>query len=443
MLGTTPTAAVPSPTEARVKVVFVNDSTSNANWGDRAAAISLMAMVERVGGEIVHVVTEQDLKDTTFRGRGVHPSPAEADLKRGRLRSFVPPILLEIRRRRMRPVATSRGGLIPRTWAEFESSAAAVLGPRDPWPELLDAIRGCDVVAIHGDGGMVGNGVLPRTVLFLTYLAKQHLHKPVIMVNHTADFDHADLRASAERVYPTFDDVVFRDAVSVERCAAFCAGRFAPDSAFTFRPLDRDAWLPVAGRATFFDVWPETALFDPARPYVCVGGSSILGGDRDAGAIAGQFALLVRHLQSVYAGQIVLTVSDIVDEPVMRPLAEGLGLPLIAVRTSVQQAVDIVGNADAYIGGRWHPSIFALRGGAPIIALSSKTFKMRALAEAAGLSSSVFDALEVGREAEAIGRGLLGLLEQGDELRKRLRTWGDAQAEAAWGNVRYLKDWRG
>ena len=425
-----------------MKVVFINDSTSSANWGDRAAAISLMAMIERVGGERVHTVTESDLKATSFRSAASEPEPGRANGVHG-LRQFVPPILLELRRRRMRPVASSRGGLIPREWSEFPSAAAAVLGPRDPWPELIDAIRACDVVVIHGDGGMVGNGILPRTVLFLAYLVKQHLHKPVLIVNHTADFDHADLRASAERVYPSFDDVVFRDPVSVERCASFCDGRFAPDSAFTFRPIDRDAWLPVASRPTFFDVWPDTARFDPARPYVCIGGSSLFGGDRDPRATGDQFAVLVRHLQSVYAGQVVLTASDAVDEPIMRRVAAGLDLPLVGVGTSVQQAVDIVGNAEAYIGGRWHPSIFALRGGAPILTLASKTFKMQALADMAGLSSTVFDALAVDRDAEAIGNALLGLLEQGAAMRHRLRSWAEGQAELAWDNVRYLKHFQG
>lgn len=425
-----------------MKVVFINDSTSSANWGDRAAAISLMAMIERVGGERVHTVTESDLKATSLRGAASGAAPGRGKGAAG-LRQFVPPILLEFRRRRMRPVASSRGGLIPREWSEFASAAAAVLGPRNPWPELIAAIRDCDIVITHGDGAMVGNGILPRTVLFLAYLVKQHLHKPVVIVNHTADFDHADLRASAERVYPLFDDVVFRDTVSVERCATFCDGRFAPDSAFTFRPVERDTWLPVASRPTFFDVWPDTARFDPARPYVCVGGSSLFGGDHDPRATGDQFALLVRHLQSVYAGQIVLTASDVVDEPIMRHVAAGLKLPLVGVRTPVQQAVDIVGNAETYIGGRWHPSIFALRGGAPILALSSKTFKMQALADAAGLSSAVFDSLEVGREAEAIGHALLGLLEQGDSLRQRLRTWAEGQAESTRDNLRYLHRFEG
>jgi polysaccharide pyruvyl transferase WcaK-like protein len=144
----------------------------------------------------------------------------------------------------------------------------------------------------------------------------------------------------------------------------------------------------------------------------------------------------------VYPGQIVLTVSDIVDQHVMRRLAASLALPLIGVTTPVQQAVDIVGNADAYVGGRWHPAIFALSGGSPVIALSGKTFKMQALADAAGLSTAVYDAFQVGRDRESIGRTLIAQLEQGGALRRRLKAWADGQAQLSWENVAYLEKWR-
>ena len=58
--------------------------------------------------------------------------------------------------------------------------------------------------------------------IFLTYIAKTIYDKPVIIVNHTADFSHPDLRRIAEEIYPLFDDVVFRDSIFVSG-AAYCA----------------------------------------------------------------------------------------------------------------------------------------------------------------------------------------------------------------------------
>ena len=52
--------------EVGLKVLFINDSTSSANWGDRAAAFSLKAMVAEAGAEISGIITEDDLARTQF-----------------------------------------------------------------------------------------------------------------------------------------------------------------------------------------------------------------------------------------------------------------------------------------------------------------------------------------------------------------------------------------
>ena len=422
-----------------MKVLFINDSTSNPNWGDRAAAISLRAMISARGGQIVHAVSELDLVLASF---GERPVPQElAGKRRARevATALAPPALAQIKRKIGQRSASSRESrLIPRAWKDFEPSARRVLDKKGVWPDFWRTIQDIDVAVIHGDGAMVGNGAHPRTILFLSYLIKKHFDKPVIIVNHTADFDQPDLREMAQHVYPLFDDVVFRDPVSAERCKTFCAGRFAPDTTFWFEPVDPEAWVPLARRMTYFDVWPDTARFDPAQPYLCLGGSSIFATLGQRNALADEYRRLVEHLQSVYSGQIVLTVSDIVDQGIFRPLAEQLKLPLIGLTTPVQLVADVLGNADAYIGGRWHPSIFALRGGAPILPLSAKTFKMRALTDMAGLPVTAFDALHPERDQQAIGRQLLSYVERRNELRASLRDWAEEMAADSWNNVAYL-----
>ena len=121
-----------------------------------------------------------------------------------------------------------------------------------------------------------------------------------------------------------------------------------------------------------------------------------------------------------------------------RALARRYSLPLVGVRTPVQQAVDILGHADAYIGGRWHPSIFALRGGTPLVALSSQTFKMGALTGMPGASPRTFDALDPYRDADGIVEQLSAFLAQGAMLREETRSWAGQMAEMIWGNVDYL-----
>ena len=425
-----------------MKVLFINDSTTNPNWGGRAATVALRAMIGRSGGDIVKTITLGDIVRSSLEHH-VASDNTQIDY-REMIGAVLPDWLLKLRRKLAPNLLRGRGErLIPRKWEEYDRCVEGLLGKATPWPGLVESLSAMDVAVVFGDGDIYGNGIVPRTLFFLSFLIKRHFDKPVIIVDHTADLEHPDLLRVAEEVYPLFDDVVFRDQVSAERCRALCAGRVGADAAFWFRPASREAWVSLAGRPTYFDLWPDTAPFDPSKPYLCIGGSALFGAVENTDTIFNGYLLLITRLQSSYPGQIVLTVSDRTDQEVLRAIAGELDLPLVGPTTPVQQAVDILGNADAYIGGRWHPSIFALRGGTPILPLSSKTFKMRALVDMAGLPSDVFDALDLEHETDAIERQLLHFLEQGDDLRIRLCSWADEMAKKSWSNVSYLSEIHG
>ena len=135
------------------------------------------------------------------------------------MRSIIPPVVLVARRRVFKDVdLTADNRVIPERWEDFGRAADLVIAaPDGPWPWLRAAIRLADLVVIHGDGAMIGEGIIPRTDLFLAYLAHERLDTPVVLVNHSADFDRPELRRMAEHVYPLFADVVFRDPVSATR----------------------------------------------------------------------------------------------------------------------------------------------------------------------------------------------------------------------------------
>jgi hypothetical protein len=427
-----------------MNVLFINDSTSSANWGDRAAAIALKHMIVASECRISGILSEESLKRSLFS----RPEPALRDEKRAHFGMFgratgllAPPLLLKAQQRISARLHGSRrnfiADMLPESWRDFEPCLQKVLRMRATNGGIFDMIEQADIAIIHGDGCMAGNARIARAELFAAYMIRKHFKKPVAIVNHTADFDHPNLREIAQRIYPMLDDVVFRDSISEERCRSFCNGKVAADSAFLFEPSPPELWLPVARRPTYFDVWPDTATFDPAEPYICIGGSSLYFYNKQFDPVAA-FTDFILHVKSRYSGQVVLTASDLRDEIIFRPIAKSLGIPLVGLTTPVQQAIDIVGNAQAYIGGRWHPSIFALRGGTPIIPISSQTFKMRALAEMSGMSSTVFDAMKLNQEAGAISLQLNDYLAQGAALRSRLRAWAGQESEKSWINVASL-----
>lgn len=425
-----------------MKVFFVNDSTSNPNWGDRAAASSLKQMIGEYGGVILGGLTEQQLALSSLSDHdwGLMGAPTQSGIKEC-VKQLIPPILLTARRTVKARFGQSGGSwpgdIVPQSWAEFDRQVDLLLQRSSDYSILTGLIKESDVVLIHGNGCMTGNPRIARAELFLAFLAKKAFQKPVIIVNHTVDLNDQVLHTMVANVYPLLDDVVFREPVSAERYGSMCNGRFAPDSAFLYAPAARAEWLPLATRSTYFDVWPDVAEFDPSQPYLCVGGSSILS-EASHQSVVESITALVSSLRSFYSGQLVLTVSDLVDEPSMRTVAERFTLPLVGLNTPVQQAVDIVGNADAYVGGRWHPSIFALRGGTPIVSLAANTFKMHALTQMCGLTEHTFDALDVSAHTAEIERTVVSFLSRGDELRNRLRAWAAEQASQSRGNASYL-----
>lgn len=419
-----------------MKVLFVNDSTSNPNWGDRAAAIALRTMIGGVGGEITYRLTENAIAQSQLDDGIPALAPVSVPIRRlhNSVRKLTPPALVGLGRR-----VQSRKPLIPDTWEQFPAFGDAVLGERTPWPAFVAALQQTDAVVIHGDGAVTGNGVAGRTMFFIAFLAKRAFGKPVVMVNHTADLNHPDLREIAHHVYPLLDDVRLRDPISAQRLSSICSATYAADAAFLFEPLAREHWNALAARPTYFEVWPDHATFDPRSPYLCLGGSSILAHAQDVPAMLTGYRELIEQLRQVYDGTIVLTVSDLIDQPYFRHLGHDLGLPVIGLRTPVQQAVDVIGNADVYVGGRWHPSIFALRGGTPIVPLSAKTAKMEGLASMIGLQPPLPNANNLRSAVGTVIRGVHEALAGGPELRLRLQSWAGTQAQDAWNNVAALR----
>lgn len=184
-----------------MNVLMINDSTSNQNWGDRAAAISLKKMISASGGVIVGTVSEDEFKQWNFRET---PKTRQPHLAAKIFTQFVPrppPVFSKIAQRLSGRFSSTAGDdIVPLRWEDFDHHIKLLLGNGDRYAKLLNTIQLADMVVIHGDGCMVGNTRIARAELFLSYLIKKHLNKPVIIVNHTAEFDHPDLSKMARQV---------------------------------------------------------------------------------------------------------------------------------------------------------------------------------------------------------------------------------------------------
>ncbi|MGD1921142.1 MAG: polysaccharide pyruvyl transferase family protein [Pleurocapsa sp.] len=330
--------------------------------------------------------------------------------------------------------------MIPENLSEFEPFAQKAIAGEILQTEI-QCLKKCDLVVINGEGSIYDRQRKGRMMLFVAYLAKRHFNKPCILVNHTADVHDPIMAEMVSCIYPMLDDVVFREPLSAEACSNFIRednSLLAADAAFTYRPMPKTVWSSVAEREGYFSIWPDSAVgFNPQKPYICVGGSSIyLRPDRPQYDPIPGFIELCIALQNI--APVVLTAPCQTDEKIFRPVAKELNLPLIALSTPTQQAVDILGHASAYISGRWHPSILALTGGTPIVTLTANTYKTQALLKQIGLDAPTFDALRLHEEKESIVALTDSYIKEGNELRQRLRQRAEELSKLTWQNVRYL-----
>jgi polysaccharide pyruvyl transferase WcaK-like protein len=332
---------------------------------------------------------------------------------------------------------------VPLSVDEYDRAADRVV-EGELFADQRDAIEACDAVVINGEGSVYDRRRKGRVLLFLAYVAAERLDTPTVLVNHTADVSDPIVREAVATVYPLLDDVVFRAPRSAEACEAFLPGSVVDhpgaDAAFRHRPIaDRDAWASVVAREEYYGVWPDSAAgFDPGEPYVCVGGSSIFDRpDRPRYDPEPACVSLCRRLERRVAPA-VLTAPCPRDARLFRPVADELGLPLIGPRTPVTQAIDVLGNADAYVGGRWHPGVYAATGGTPVVTLTANTYKTAGLVEHLGLDAPTFDALALHRHVSEIASLVEEYVDRGEPLRRRLSERAEELSALATRNVEAL-----
>jgi polysaccharide pyruvyl transferase WcaK-like protein len=416
-----------------MNVYLINDTRVHPNWGSRATTYKLRQMLAAVSATVTASLPLERLAHLSWDDRPVTDKVKRNayDLTNNPMMKKAIHIAFNQSRRFLSEVA-------PQRWQDFNRCAEEVMKGRS-LSEVKENLQTCDVIVINGEGGIFGTQREARMMFFIAYLAKTYFQKPVVMVSHTADVRDPVLLEMARHVYPMLDDVVFREAQSLELCKPFVNGKLSADVTFDYQPAPYEAWLKVASQPGYFHYYPDlSAEFDPRQPYVCVGGSSIyFRKDRPAYNPVPAFTMLCKRLAE--QTQVVLTASATPDLAIFEPIAKELNLPLIRPEVSPQQAVDLLGHASAYIGGRWHGGIFAATGGTPMLTLKAHTFKVDSLNQQLGLTTQPFNALALQSEIEPILKALEQQLSD-PTMRVRLRNRARELGKLSWENVRFVKE---
>jgi polysaccharide pyruvyl transferase WcaK-like protein len=427
-----------------MRVSFVNDAFTSKNWGARIATSALKDLILKSGGEIDVNVFESEL--SKFRLGRPETKSSENGKEKGKNSGihaglFIPPVIPKAYRKIQHTfMRKNSGNDIPAEWSSFQKLADDCVAGKTLLSNHVEMMSETDVVIINGEGSMYGNRQYAKANLLLAYVAKVKLNKPTAIVNHRIDLSDPDLHNLVSHIYPLMDDVVFREKSCLEESKNICNGKFAADSCYYYRPLPRDSFnkrytLKQTIECANYLSSNGVPKLDPSKPYITVGGSSYVQIEFDL--ICKNYEVLLKKLKKLPI-QIVLTASGIPDHKMFKVLSKKLSLPFIGINTSAELGMDIINQSELYIGGRWHPSNFALAGGAPIIPLSSKTPKMSALNEMLPYESEVYSLTELDKYADSIVQKAEFILDAGVTLKKEVSEWSKQMAATVQGNVDIL-----
>jgi len=417
-------------------VFLVNDSRAQNNWGCRATTTALISLIEGEGARIIGNIGHAP--HTDYAGRSEFKLVARSTLKRL-------PIIHQAARHasvRWQKIQGPKRGFI-RSLDDFPVAAEAV-DRGEIWRVEGQMLRTADVTIVNGEGSIYGQQLKGFLALFWAWYAKSRHGKSVAFVNHTADLSDPELRRAAEYVYPLLDDVSFREPVSQRECAYAAPqaqGGVVPDAAFCHRPVPMSALCDLASRRGLFSIWPYDAdNFDISRPYLAVTGSSALNRPETStnSTTSAQFTKLCEELQKLGL-PVILVAPDPTDAEFLVPVARALKLPFIAPSTPLPLAHQVLAHASCLVGGRWHPGILAATGGTPLVNMTANTKKTTALLEQLDLDTTTFDCTNLQDSIKDLVDLTATYLEQGEQLRNRIRERADILRAQASGNVRLLR----
>ena len=198
--------------------MLVNDTSDAPNWGAKATSDALRALLGAAGSEVVTTLYSSSLLTPSWRSRRTTLQVTE------RVKGLVPnPKLQRLTEKVANRVSVTLPDPLTQRAAQLEPLAEQVMRGA-AFADELAALRRGDAVVINGEGCVYARRRESFMMFFLAYLAKVHLGKTTVFVNHSAELSEPALREVAAHVYPLLDDVVFREARSARACAPLHEG---------------------------------------------------------------------------------------------------------------------------------------------------------------------------------------------------------------------------
>lgn len=408
-----------------MKILLVNDTSGNPNWGCKATCEILKKMAADQGHEITGSISTRQLSKRQVSAPPKIMSVVDETFGEKFLRAKIPQSILK-----KLPLCTD---VIPSAFEDYEKWAKTA----ETYPIKLfensgdselnvlnvdKALRKSDAVLINGEGSTHGNRRIFHGIMFIAYLAKRMYNIPVIIANHSLTCNDPEVEKTARAVYPLFDDIIFREPLSIKDnmhiLPRIDENNLAPDAAFLWRPIERKSLVSVYGSLSRSDnSYPEGLDF--TKPYICVALGSGFEKEYKKVSLDEKIKLVSHFIKkvSVPGYQLLLLCHGELEEKLFSQITNLHGVSLLPLETPIQDVVNILGNASLVIGGRWHSAIIGLTGGTPFISLSANTTKMHGLNIMLENNEPVYDIGNLEAQIEGIKNSVLRTLAAEQRIR--------------------------
>lgn len=253
---------------------------------------------------------------------------------------------------------------------------------------IYSKISEAELIVINGEGSMIFTSPPRRDLLFqLCIINIAHkLKKPIFYVN--AMISDCPFTGRNTQLFELSIEtlkkcklVSARDPISYNIVKDRLNNiDFTPDALFTWFNLIRTPMFKLPSNTDILIPFPEYentfGCLDFTKPFICLGGSSIIP-KLDKYKVIKSYTKLIKALKSLRMP--IYIIESCSGDMVLREVSQKTEIPIIQVGTNIIAITSILSSSSLFISGRYHPSIMASLGGTPCIFLKSNSHKTRSL----------------------------------------------------------------
>lgn len=368
-----------------MKILYIGDNRNRTNWGCRATSMALGALL-REAGEISGIVSGKEVAfdNSSLAWGGMRPASFWKKLDAlpfGKVQRGFKAV------KRRLAIREDYIGLSP------AASLARFHTLRKDYGFLQEIYRKteeADALVINGEGTYIFTSPPRRDTLFFNFMLHlgQQMGKRTYVLNAMFS-DCPKSGRNGETFGITMEMLRKCDAVSVRDPQSLevlreggieANARFHPDALFTWSDHLPEWKRSIVGELSRLQPFGEESHellpgLDFDRPYICLSGSSSAAWRQEEARVA--YTRLARSLLGLGHQLLITPTCD--GDSFLALVAQELGLPLLPLRTPIRLCAGVVGKAEAFVSGRFHPAILASDGGTPCVFMGSNSHKTLSL----------------------------------------------------------------